>query len=842
MSWDDKNEMSALRTIRRKALQRWGSAILAMLSVLLFSFAHAQPVWQTSATAVGSGGTATVAAPSGTVAGDLLIVGIMLEKGSDVAITATGWTLVRRTNNGTDAGMATYWKWAGSSEPASYSFTLTNSPKWSVGVSRITGADTTTPIDISGGTTGGSGNVTAPSVNTTVADALVLAFYTNKKPATYTAAGGTDERYDAPNTSGGLPSNMMATFVQASAGATGNKAATPSESEKWAGQQVAVRPVPVVPTPGSFNAFETNTSAGAITGVIKTKIAGNTFKLDVVAIQSGAQLTGFNDNVSLELLGNNTLGVALDANNCPTSFTTLQTISPFAISGGRSEVTFAAVPNSWRDVRVRIRWPTSSPTVTSCSTDNFALRPEKFTNLAANDNDWETAGTARTLNNRTVPGGVVHKAGRPFTLSATAENKGGATSTNYAETPTAVLTDCGKESACLSSGFGTFTIGASFAAGQLNSNLATYSEVGSFSLELQDLTFASVDASDGSTTNDREIKSNKINVGRFVPDHFAVTLNTPIFATACPAGSNSFTYVGQSLTYTTAPIITVTAQNFSNGTTVNYADVLWQITNASLTGKSYTAASGTINTSGLPGTDPVIVASGSGIGTLTFGSGLSFTRSTPVAPFDADISLAINVIDADGVAYASNPARFAQATAGNGIAFDDGDLSTTNDKQMRFGRLALRNANGSQLVSLPAWLETHYWASTQLGFITNTADSCTSIANNNVAMSSFAGNLVACETALSGGGTFSSGRRTMLLAAPGNTNDGSVILTANLTAAASGTTCTTVGGATVPAAGANRAYLQGNWSGANYDQNPAARATFGVFKGAEEVIFIRENF
>jgi hypothetical protein len=50
------------------------------------------------------------------------------------------------------------------------------------------------------------------------------------------------------------------------------------------------------------------------------------------------------------------------------------------------------------------------------------------------------------------------------------------------------------------------------------------------------------------------------------------------------------------------------------------------------------------------------------------------------------------------------------------------------------------------------------------------------------------------------------------------------------------------GGGTVSAAGANRSYLQGNWTGATYDQNPNARAAFGTFKGAEEVIFIRENF
>ena len=109
-------------------------------------------------------------------------------------------------------------------------------------------------------------------------------------------------------------------------------------------------------------------------------------------------------------------------------------------------------------------------------------------------------------------------------------------------------------------------------------------------------------------------------------------------------------------------------------------------------------------------------------------------------------------------------------------------------------------------------------------------------------MSSFTGNLAACETAVSGGGTLTSGRRTLLLAAPGNANDGSVILTANLGAAPSGTTCTVVGGAVSPAAGADRAYLQGNWTGPLYDDNPGARATFGTFKGAGEVIFMRENF
>ncbi len=374
-------------------------------------------------------------------------------------------------------------------------------------------------------------------------------------------------------------------------------------------------------------------------------------------------------------------------------------------------------------------------------------------------------------------------------------------------------------------------------------------------MTLVDATFASVDAADGSTAAEMNITTSPVNVGRFVPDHFAVALNTPSFGTACAAGG--FTYLGQPFSYTTAPVITLTAQNFTNGTTANYTGALMQITNASLTpatqggrysrfdalGGGNTPALDTVT--GLPATtaDPVIGTFTAGVGTLTFGSGtgLLFARATPVAPFNADIALALNVIDADNVAYASNPAAFGTATAGNGIAFGSG-------KPMRFGRLALRNANGSQLVPLAVPMETQYWGytnpptNTVLGFITNTADSCTSIANNNVQMSSFTANLVACETAVGGAGTLSAGRKTLLLPPPGSANNGSVLLTANLGTSSSGTTCTSVGGGTVTATGASRSYLQGNWTGGAYNVNPFARATFGVFKGSDEVIFIRENF
>ena len=572
--------------------------------------------------------------------------------------------------------------------------------------------------------------------------------------------------------------------------------------------------------PGNFNAFETSTTAGATTGVIKTKIAGSAFSLDVVVIASGAQQTGFTDSMIVELLGNNTLSVSLDASNCPTSSTLVQTISPNpTITGGRSTVSFAAVANSWRDVRVRVRWPTSSPTVTRCSTDNFAIRPNTLASYSVTDTDWQTAGTVRTLNTVAVPGGVTHKAGRPFTVRATAVNAAGtpATTTNYTGTPTGTLTACAG-AACTAT-FGTFTLGASFAAGVLTSNSATYGDVGSFALRLVDSTFSNVDASDGSTTTERNITSAAINTGRFVPNHFAVALNAPAFGTACSGGG--FTYIGQTFNYTVQPVITVTAQDFANSTATLYAGALWQITNASLTGKSYTAASGTLDPSGITGTDPVIAVAGSGMGTLTFdsGTGLLFTRATPVAPFDADISLALNVIDADGVAFAGNPASFGTATAGNGIAFSSG-------KPMRFGRLRLVHSYGSELFALDVPLRVEYLEtlSSGTGFVAALDDTCTTgaaIATGHVTLDPSALVNPAATVSITPQAIIS-GSGSIRLGAPSPTTTGRIGVTLNLLPSYS--------------------WLQVDNNGdGSFIENPDASASFGLYGGDPRRVYTREQ-
>ncbi len=69
-------------------------------------------------------------------------------------------------------------------------------------------------------------------------------------------------------------------------------------------------------------------------------------------------------------------------------------------------------------------------------------------------------------------------------------------------------------------------------------------------------------------------------VGRFYPFDFALTRNTPTFASAC---SSNFTYIGQPFTYATLPVATVTARNAAGGTTQNYVGNFMKIASTSVT-------------------------------------------------------------------------------------------------------------------------------------------------------------------------------------------------------------------------------------------------------------------
>lgn len=641
------------------------------------------------------------------------------------------------------------------------------------------------------------------------------------------------------------------------------------------------QPLAAVPGIGRFNAYDTTTAAGAVTGNIMTKVAGVTFSVDIIAIAANRKSinAGFTGFVTVELLdaSDNISGTLDTSTGCRTSWTVIQTIAPnpefLAGDNGRKTISVTE-NNAWKQARFRIV-DVATGKLIGCSTDAFAIRPQTLT-ISAHDATWETAGTTRTLANTSASGGNVHKAStsaaatpRPFTLRVTPVP---ASATNYDGSPTTESTypTCG--TLCSSVGSLTFTGGSwtSAGSGVRENATANYSEAGTFNLRLEDTSFSVIDALDGtpdSCSNSspfgrRACATATVEIGRFVPDRFEfASPSTPVFLTFGTAlcGTRSFTYIGQPFWFGTFPSATLNAVNAAGAVTTNYP----LSTAASRPVVSETYADSTapptapLDTT-LVGTPGAISGAGTGTYSAAAGGSLSYTRNTlatsPVGPFNAAISLTVAASDSTESAVLGNGTISATSLvfngSGSGISFDGSDFNTgagyTGGKTLVYGRLRMGNASGSQLVPLTVQMETQYYSGAPANaFVTNSADSCTSIASANVAMGSYTSNLTDtpnCETAVSGGGTFSSGRKTLLLAAPGSGNNGSVTLTANVDSSASGNTCASVGLPPAAATTANRPYLRGNWTTTTFTQNPSGRATFGVYRGSEEVIDIRENF
>lgn len=807
----------------------------------------------------------TIGRPTGTAAGDVLVAAIGVRPHTATITPPAGWTLVRRMDNSNpnSNSLAVYIRVAGASEPASYSWNLSGFAHAVGGIQAFSGVDTASPIDVENGQTTASGLAHAtPSVTTTVANAMLVTAHTFSSSATWTPPAGMTEAYDvaAPSPPAAVGQALEGAWqVQPLAGATGAKTATASNDADVGNAHIlALRPAAV--TPGGFNAYDTTTASGAITGFIRTRVAGAATSVDIIALNptKTAILTTFTGTVRVQVLDASDNSGALDANGCRPTWTVIQTLSPdptfLPADSGRKTVSFTQ-PNSYRDVRIRVSWPVGSPTVIGCSNDNFALRPASFS-VAVTDNTWETAGAARTLDNTSATGGNVHKAGRPFTVTVTPSP---ASATNYDGSPTVSALACTVPTGCVN---GTLTLGSFSGAGTRTSNTAAYSEVGVFDLTLRDETYASVDAGDGTpadcSSGGRFIcQSNApLKVGRFVPDRFDfVSASTPLFLTfgsaSCP--SRSFTYIGQRFWYAVLPSATLRALNFGGAVTQNYKGTLFKLTASGIAETYSNNGVGPALDTSLVGT-PSLVSNDNGTAAYSAAAGgsLAYQRSvtSPIpavnSPFTANISLTVAASDNSEAAVSGNgiigtPSPLVFNGGGGGIAFDAGAA-------FRYGRLRLGNANGSQLVPLLVPIKTQYWSGPPTNaFLTNAADHCTTLNATNISMSGFQGNLGplgSCKTNMNATITFAKGRGNLRLTAPGSGNHGSVHLTVQLGTGSFGSTSCVTPGSPPPQAtsGADRAYLQGNWTGSNFDQNPSAKATFGTFPGAQEVIFIKENF
>lgn len=490
---------------------------------------------------------------------------------------------------------------------------------------------------------------------------------------------------------------------------------------------------------------------------IYTKLAGNGFNLDVLAVSGNAVNTKYKGTVSVSLVDPNAAsGNCSDTN---AGLTAAASITFGNSNNGRITVPFSYA-NAAKDVRVRI----VSGTQPICSSDNFAIRPLHFALSTTSPLDPASNSLA---------------AGANFDLTA---NPG--VTSGYTGTPMVDATRVFDHNGTAIPTTGLLTGAFPAAAGGTDAGTFQYLDVGTITFNadaVHDPDFTAVDNVKGdcvpvSTSNTATagtygnlygctIGSASLGpLGRFRPDHYEVN------ATLTPA-CNGFTYMNQprlgigfSITAasSTGSILSryTTGGNFSGLCAPNSC-----LATLAISGDNNGTA---VSIGGRlsPALPPLIWTSGQYVAS---GTAYSFGRlASPDGPYDS-FALKTSIADVDGILI----------TKLNGAVVTGAQSVLSNSTRLRFGRMQIDNAYGSELLALPVNVSAQYWNGTY--YATNTLDDCTSIANSSFSQAAGPGSIIA--TAIQGGGTLTTGKGSIILAKPSPTptGKGSVDLSSTVT-------------------------------------------------------------
>lgn len=581
-----------------------------------------------------------------------------------------------------------------------------------------------------------------------------------------------------------------------------------------------------------FNACHNYASGNCSTaaGRLYTRLAGAAFATDVVSLNSSGVLDNtFTGKAVVSLIARAATG-AVDAANCFTPDFT-QTLDNAATSFVAGKLTVnGTVVNAYPDARIKVvcdatNCPPSG--IAACSADNFAIRPLSIA-LSSTTANADSTGTSTSAT-------PVIQAGTSFGLTATA-------SAGYNGTPKLDAAQAVAHAGAVSNG----TVAGNFGAAAVATGVATgaaftYSEVGYFNLGaggVYDDTFTAVDPATDCTNDFSNIPvGNKYGCkfgntaatsyfGRFVPDHFALNtgsfidradINTGAAETTC---ASSFTYMGEDFKTT----FTLVAQNAASATTQNYTGGHAKFGLTTWSNFVFSASGGTLAAAS---TAP------SGAWSSTAGSyGTAAVTATHVITRPATPAAALT-----GFSLSAKPS-YADDTAT--IALAASTVVHSGTSEQRFGRLWLGNAYGSDKIDLVMPFEAQYWNGS--AFLVNTNDNCTGVAggaSGNVALGNKQGGLSAYTGPIAGG-TASSGAGGITLTKPASAAAGSVDVLVNLGSGGSPTNCSGLSGGSSAAL----SFLSGKWCGSNYDRDPTARATFGVYGSSTRkgTIYRRESY
>lgn len=606
--------------------------------------------------------------------------------------------------------------------------------------------------------------------------------------------------------------------LRVTAGGGGNK-----DDFSWDDIVMQFTDVPAAGSTGFFNAVEPGQNA--LTGVIKTKIAGSSaFSLDLYALNAfgTAVNTAYAGTATVDVLNSSDSSGPQDVYGCRSTWTVAQSLPSVTFAAGKATITPPWMTAGLRDARIKVT--DSSTGAAGCSVDNFAIRPNTYASISVTHDTESTAGTTESLNNTGSSGLPRHKAGAPFTIQATAVAVGGVAATNYDGNPELGATAL---SPATIAGSAQVSVWNQLGSGAVRTDTAQYFEAGPVTLSLTGRTYASVDLADSSDA-ERFIGPATIDVGRFIPDHFALTAETddPTFSTMC----NTFTYVGQPFSISPAPFrASITAVTTTGTTTRNYTNGALYKLPANLPATTYPALSGTVSAVAAPDPDNTLTNTGDGVTrwellptSFVFARGAPVTGA-PVVPFNAEVAIQLGALaETDGVNFSTTPARFKDPTAGNGIDFTLAGVPGAS-RQMRFGRMVVDNAYGAENLPLNVPLRTEYWSTVSgvQGFVRNVDDSCSLITGTSapaLAQAQLTGGISA-STSVTAVNYAGSGTWNAVLAAPNTA--GPVTVTGNLAALS---------------------WLQTDDADVDtlYNNNPVGSANFGVYKNSEHKIYQRE--
>jgi MSHA biogenesis protein MshQ len=322
---------------------------------------------------------------------------------------------------------------------------------------------------------------------------------------------------------------------------------------------------------------------------------------------------------------------------------------------------------------------------------------------------------------------------------------------------------------------------------------------------------------------------NSPNIGRFYPDHFLITNSVDgSFENAC----TGFSYSGQNFSYTNNPELTITAYNaaLTPEITQNYTGEFIKLVanNFIITPPTTDALQIGLDNANLVqltwsrDTDSLTDHTD---GRVSFVSGNDIVTylhegNSRIDEFLNTVDLEFtSIIDSDGVETQGLPSTL-----------------QPNGSSIRFGRLHIANAHGSELTPLPVPIQAEYFNGHNWQL--NNADQCTTFTLSPDFQLSNAetnsGSLQAgtatmtidtgtTSAALTDHNPLANGTATMTFSAPGEDNQGYVDIQSQTSL--------------------NNDWLLGDFDNDGiYDDEATGRASFGLFKGSDNIIFRREIY